>query len=125
MADTDFVQFPSGSIALLNGDLMDVTDFKIGTKKNNKMQATLRRPRGAGKIHGTEETTVTFTAVISETGPERDWLTYIQNNKILRLRYKVPGETATVTGSADARDLEGALDAAVKYSITFTGRLDK
>lgn len=119
----DFRQYPSGSIALLNGDLMDVTNVKITTKANNKIQHTLRVV-AAGKVHGTEETTVTFDAIVSAEGAERDYLADLKAKKIRKLRYKVPGETGSIIGSVDERSLELALDAAVKYSISFSGRLE-
>ncbi len=122
MAD-DFKQFPMGAVAMGNGDLIDVTNVKITTKRANKLVHTLRRS-GAGKVHGTEETTVTFDAVVPEDGAERDYLADLKAGRIKKLRYKVPGETGTVTGSTDERSLELALDAAVKYSISFSGRLD-
>lgn len=119
----DFLQFPMGSIAMLNGDLIDVTNVKITTKRNNKVQHTLRRS-GAGKVHGTEETTVTFDAIVSEQGAERDYLSDLKLGKIRKLRYKVPGETGTIIGSTDERSLELSLDNAVKYSISFSGRIE-
>lgn len=119
----DFEQYPSGAIAMLNGDLLDVTNVKITTKRNNKIQHTLRRT-AAGKVHGTEETTVTFDAIVSASGAERDYLADLKAGKIRKLRYKVPGETGCILGSTDERSLELALDAAVKYSISFSGRLE-
>jgi hypothetical protein len=119
----DFPDYTQGYIAMLNGDLLDVTNVKITTKRNNKIIHTLRRS-GAGKQHGTEETTVTFDAVVSEAGPERDYLADLKAGKIRKLRYKMPGETGTVLGSADERSVEFSLDNAVKYSISFSGRLD-
>lgn len=112
--------YPRGQIALLNGDLFDVTNVKIATTNNNKQAHTIRR-KGAGIIQGTEETTVTYDAIISQDGPERDYFTLVKKGTIVRLRIKIPGRTDTVEGAYQAEDLELPLDDAIKQSLTFIG----
>ena len=112
--------FPRGQIALLNGDLFGVTNVKISTTNNKKQVHTIRRP-GAGITKGVEETTVTYDAVIGAEGEERDYFTLVKNNKIVRLRIKIPGRTDTIEGGYQAEDLELPLDDAIKQSLTFIG----
>jgi|ERR1044071_2362548 hypothetical protein len=120
-ANDDFKQYPRGYIAMDNGDLLDVTDVKIRQKRANKIKHTIR-VEGAGKVKGPEETELSFDAIVSEDGPERDYLTLLKNGKIKVIRYKIAGETASIKGTVDERSLELPLEDAVKYSITFSGK---
>jgi hypothetical protein len=122
MADDQLI-YPRGQIALANGDLIDVTNVKVDITNNAKQVHTIRQ-KGAGITLGVEETTVTFDAVVSEEGAERDYLRDIKKGIIRKLRVKVPEETITVNGMAQARSLELPLDDAVKYSITFIGHTE-
>src|SRR6185436_8097716 len=105
--------FPKGQIAMGNGDLVDVYNVKHEITNNAKQIHTLRR-KGAGMTLGTEETTVTFEATVSEDGPERDYLKAIKRGLIRQLRIKIPGETLTINGMATKRSLELPLDDAIK-----------
>lgn len=115
--------YPRGAIAMGNGDLFDVTDVKVDTTNGAKQIHTLRK-KGSGISMGVEETKVSFNAVVSEDGPERDYLRIVKNGTIKQLRIKIPGETLTVEGTADSRSLELPLDGAIKYSINFIGHLE-
>lgn len=123
MAD-DFLQYPKGRIALDGGDLEDVTNFTITTTGTNKIIHTLRKP-GAGKFKGPVECKVTFDAALSENGPDRDWLEMLQKGTFKKLRFKVPGITATVIGSVDEHALTCTIDDAGKYSVTYSGKLSR
>lgn len=120
-ANDDFKQFPRGYIAMDNGDLLDVTDVKIRDKRANKIKHTIR-VEGAGKVKGPLETEISFDAIVSEDGPERDYLALLKSGKIKKLRYKMPGETGSIKGTVDERSLEFPLEDAVKYSIIFSGK---
>jgi len=112
--------YPKGWIAMGNGDLIDVTNVKVDQTNGAKQVHTLRRT-GSGITFGNEETSVSFDAVVSEEGPERDYLKMIKKKLIKQLRIKIPGETMTINGAASARSMELPLDAEIKYSITFVG----
>jgi hypothetical protein len=120
MANEDFELFPRGAIAMDNGDLIDVTNVKVTQKRGGKIIHTLRK-QGRGKVLGNAETDVSFDAVCSETGPEKDYFALIKAGKVKKLRLKIPGETFTVIGTYDERTLELPLDDAIKYSLTFSG----
>jgi hypothetical protein len=122
MAD-DMKLFPKGAIAMGNGDLIDVINVKIDQSNGAKLQHTIRQ-KGAGISLGVEETTVSFDAISSEDGAERDYLKLLKKGTIKQLRIKVPGETMTVNGMVSKRSLEIPLDDAVKYTIEFIGRTE-
>ena len=115
--------FPRGFIAMGNGDLIQVTTVKIDTSNGAKQVHTIRQ-KGAGFTTGVEETTVSFDAVVSEDGPERDYLKMLKRGLIKQLRIKIPGETLSITGVVSTRSLELPLDAEIKYSITFIGHTE-
>jgi hypothetical protein len=120
-SNDDFKQYPRGYIAMDNGDLLDVIDVKITQKRANKIKHTIR-VEGSGKVKGPMETEMTFEAIVSEDGAERDYLKLLVTGKIKKVRYKMPGETGTVLGSVDSRGLEFNIEDAVKYSIALSGK---
>ncbi len=123
MSDT-FNKFPRGSIAMGNGDLMQVTNVKVSLKNGAKLKHTLRK-KGAGAVLGNEECTVTFDYEIPETGPEKDYMDLVQTGAVKQLRLKVPAKTYTVNGVYSSSDMELPLDDAIKGSCEFIGKMDK
>ena len=115
--------YPRGRMALGSGDLIDVTSVKLSTNTNIKQIHTLRQ-RGAGIVQGNQETTVTFEIAISEQGEERDWFDLLERGLIRQIRIKVPGRTITVNGAVGKIDVDVPLDAEVKYTIEFIGKLE-
>jgi hypothetical protein len=106
-----------------NGDLVQVTNFRVAFANGAKQAHTIRK-RGAGVIFGVEETTITFDSLVSEDGPERDYWQRAQRKQIQQLRAKLPGgKTLTVSGAFSAVDTDGPLDDATKLSCTFIGKL--
>lgn len=112
--------YERGSIAMDNGDLIQVTNVKVDQDRKNKLLHTLKR-QGSGIVLGNEETTVSFDAITDETGPERDYMTLIRTGKVKKLRIKIPGETFSVVGVCGKRSIDIPLDDAVKFSIEFMG----
>jgi hypothetical protein len=122
MADTQLL-YPRGQIALGSGDLIDVTNVKIDQVNNAKQVHTIRQ-KGAGFSLGVEETTVSFDAVVSDQGEERDWLDLLKKGRIKQIRIKTPGRTMTVNGVVSSISTELPLDDAIKMSLTFIGHTD-
>lgn len=118
----DQLLYPRGQIALGSGDLVDVTNIKI-THTNGATQVHTIRKAGAGISLGVEECTITYDAVISEDGQERDYFKAVKKGTILQLRVKIPGETMTVNGVYNSRDFELPLDAPIKLSLSFVGAM--
>jgi hypothetical protein len=116
----DFKLFPIARIAMDNGDLMQTISAKLEIKRNNKHIHTMRRI-GAGKFHGSYEAIATISGVLPEDGPERDYLAMLVGGRIKKLRFKIPGETISVTGSVDERTIESSLEDAIKNDIIFSG----
>lgn len=112
--------YPRGRIALSNGDLVDCTNVKIEQTNNSKQVHTLAK-KGAGITQGNEETTVSFDLVVSENGPERDWLSFLKKGLIKQVRLKLPGLTITVNGVVKQLSTDMPLDDAIKQSVTFIG----
>lgn len=115
--------YPRGYIAMGNGDLIDVTNVKIDHTNNAKQVHTIRQ-KGAGITLGNEETSVSFDAVVSEDGPERDYLTILKNGTIKQIRIKIPGETISINGTVSQLSKELPLDSEIKFSITFIGHTE-
>lgn len=115
--------YPRGYIAMGNGDLIQVTNVKIDHTNNAKQVHTIRQ-KGAGITFGVEETTVSFDSVVSEEGPERDYLSMLKRGTIKQIRIKIPAETITIDGAVSALSKELPLDAEIKFSITFIGRTE-
>jgi len=115
-------KYPRGRIALGNGDLIDVTGVRVNTTNNAKQVHTLARP-GNGIVLGNEETTVSYDAVVSEDGQERDYFQLVKSGKIVQLRIKVPGETISVKGAYRSRNFDLPLDDSIKLSLEFVGHL--
>lgn len=113
--------YPRGRIALQTGDLIDCTNVKIDQTNNSKQVHTILQ-RGAGITQGNEETTVTFDLVVSEQGPERDWLGMLKKGTVKQIRMKLPGLTITVDGVVKQISTELPLDDAIKQTITFIGK---
>ncbi len=112
--------YPRGQIALASGDLIDVVSVKVSHTNNAKQVHTIRQ-KGAGIALGTEETTVSYEAVVSEDGQERDYFKLVKKGTIVQLRIKIPGETITVQGAYTSRDFDLPLDDAIKLSLNFIG----
>ena len=115
--------YPRGSIAMGNGDLIQVTNVKIDHTNNAKQVHTIRQ-KGAGITLGVEETTISFDAVVSEDGPERDYLKMLKKGEIKQVRIKIPGETISVNGTVSQLSKELPLDSEIKFSITFIGHTE-
>lgn len=116
--------FPRGSIAMDNGDLIQVINVKVDQEKvGTKILHTIRK-EGAGIVIGNEETKVSFDYVIPETGAERDYMKLVRTGKVKKLRFKVPGETFAVVGIGYKRGLEIPMDDAVKGSVEFMGKTE-
>lgn len=119
MGDKRYIR---GQIALASGDLIDVTNVRVSHTNNAKQVHTIRQ-KGAGIALGVEETTVSFDAVISEDGQERDYFALVKKGTIAQLRIKLPGETITVQGAFQSRDFDLPLDDAIKLSMNFVGHM--
>lgn len=116
--------YPQAYLAMENGDLAQVTDFRVSMQNGAKVQHTIRR-RGAGISFGNEECSVSFNFVIDEEGMERSYVRYLQQRKIKQLRAKLPGgETLTMNGAISQVDVDGPLDDATKGSCTFVGKTE-
>ena len=126
MANGEMLRFPQASIAMGNGDLVEVTDFNVDFSNGAKVVHLLRRS-GAGVVIGVRECTVTFNAPIDEDGPKRNYWKDCEEGTIRQIRAKVPGGTTVlvVNGVYSKVTLDGPLDDATKVSCTFIGRLEK
>lgn len=114
--------YPRGRIALGSGDLIDVTNVKVNHTNNAKQVHTMNRS-GTGVVKGVEETTVSYDAVISSEGQERDYFQLVKSGKIVQLRIKLPGETITVEGMYKSRSFDLPMDDSVKVSLEFIGHM--
>ncbi len=123
MAD-EMKLYPHGSIAMGNGDLIQVINVKLDFKNGAKLKHTLRKTP-SGVTIGTKECSVSFDFEVDEDGEERDYMEFCQAGTIKQLRLKIPGKTYTVNGVYDSVSIEAPLDDAVKGSCNFIGRLER
>ena len=118
------LRYPQAYLAQGNGDLIQVTDFRITFANGAKLVHTLRR-KGAGLTFGNPECTVSFNSAVDEDGPERNYWKAAQRGEIKQLRAKIPGGvTLTINGAYSGVDLDGPLDAETKTAKNFIGKLE-
>ena len=117
----EMLYYPRARIAAGNGDLMDIEDFSVEVKNNGKLKHTQRRSP-SGVVKGNTEANVSFNAILSEKGWERDYVTAILNGTIKQIRVKVPGETIVISGIYTDRKVDAPLDDAIKYAVQFIGK---
>lgn len=118
----DQLIYPRGQIALGSGDLIDVTNIKVDHSNGAKQVHTIRQ-KGAGIALGLEECAVSYDAVVSEEGQERDYFSLVKKGTIVQLRIKIPGETMTINGSYSTRNFELPIDDAIKLALSFVGAM--
>lgn len=120
------LHFPQAYLAMGNGDLVMVTNFTATLTSGAKQVHTLRR-KGAGITLGNQESTVSFTAVVSEDGPEKNYWDDVMSGRIRQLRAKLPGgrTTLVINGAFSQCDTEGPLDDSTKLNCTFVGKMEK
>ncbi|MFZ5896812.1 MAG: hypothetical protein ACOY0T_37495 [Myxococcota bacterium] len=122
--EDQLVLYPQSYLAQGNGDLVQVTDFKVAMTNKGKQVHTQRNP-GAGVVKGKPECTVTFNFVIDEGGAERNYWRDVQKGIIRQLRAKTPGgRTLVINGMYTTCDLNAPLEDATGGSCTFVGRMD-
>ncbi len=116
--------FPQAYLAMENGDLTQVQDWKLSINNKGK-QVHTQRKTGSGVVKGKPETTVTFNFVIDEDGMERNYIRFVQKGTIKQIRGKLPGGTVvTVNGMYTQCELDAPLEDATKGSCTFIGHTD-
>jgi len=120
------LRFPQAYLAMGNGDLVMVTNF-TATLTSGAKQAHTIRIKGAGIIPGNEESSVSFTSIVSEDGPEKNFWDDVKSGRIRQLRCKLPGgrTTLVLNGAFSQCDTEGPLDDSTKLNCTFIGRMEK
>lgn len=125
MNDGDQLVFPQSYLAMGNGDLTQVTDFRVSLTNKGKQVHTQRNP-GAGVVKGKPECTITFNFVIDEKGYERNYWSLVQDGTIKQLRAKTPGgQVIVVNGMYTGTELNGPLEDATSGSATFVGKMEK
>ena len=126
MAAGEQLRYPQASIAMGNGDLVDVTNFNVDFSNGAKQIHTLRQ-KAAGHSLGVEECTITFDSVISENGPERNYWKDCKRGIVRQVRAKAPGGRTNLTcnGVYSKVTFDGPLDDATKVSCTFIGKLEE
>lgn len=125
MAESEQLIYPQSQLAMGSGDLVDVTNFNMTLTNNAKQKHTLRRT-GAGISWGVIESNVSFDAILSEEGEERDFWGLVQSKVIKQLRAKIPGgRVLVVNGAYKDCNLDAPIDDATKISCTFIGKQKK
>lgn len=123
MANDNFVKIPRGQVAFAGGDLQQCTDAKFKFENGAKIQGTLRGR--AGVTTGVRKATCSFSTIIDENGPERDWIKKVKQGKVEQARFKFPGGvTYTIKCTAASVDGEVTLEDGVKMNIELVGVLD-
>ena len=125
MAGEEQLFFPKGFLAMGNGDLTTVTNAKHSLENGGKQVSTIRRPQ-AGVTLGPGSSSLTFDAVVPETGIERDFYRDCQRGTIRQVRLKNPaGKVLVMNGIFSQVETEFPLDGEVKVSCTFIGKTDR
>jgi len=124
MAETEPLVYDHAYIAQGNGDLAQVTDFRLNYTNKGKLVQTQRGRRGV--VKGKPEVNVSFNGSIDEDGIERDYAKLVQQGTIKQLRAHAPGgDSYVVDGMYTTFELNGPLEDATAFSATFIGFLAK
>lgn len=116
--------YPQAYLAMENGDLQQVTDFRITLSVNARILHLFRQP-ASGLIFGPQEARGSFNFAIDEEGIERRYVDALLNRKRKQLRAKLPGGQILILRMGFAAvDLDGPLDDATKGSCTWLGRCE-
>ena len=122
MATNELKNYPRGQIAIGNGDLQQATLARFNYTNNGKLKHTLRKSP-SGFVLGTTECTGSFDLEIDEDGPERQAFDRITDGVVTNFRFKMPLVTKTIEGIMTSVDVEEPLDDAVRFSVSFIGKL--
>lgn len=121
MAVTELPFFPRGQLSFGAGDLTQVSDVSFNFTNNGSLRHTLKRSP-AGKVLGNTELSGSFTVLVDEDGPERDYFTRVENGEDVSMRLKLPGVTKNIVGFLTSIDGTIPVDNAVELSVSFSGR---
>lgn len=125
MAGIEQEFYPKGSIAMGNGDLVQVVNFDHTLNNGAKQISTLRKGQ-AGITLGPGDSQADFESVIPETGMERNYYRDCQKGTVRQIRFKEPGgRTLVMNGVFSSVKTSNPIDDAVKVSCTFIGKTDK
>jgi hypothetical protein len=122
MAESDIKSYPRGAVSLGNGDLIQVTNLSWSQTNNASLKHTLAQSP-SGKVLGNREVTGSFTSIIDEDGPERDYFVRVDSGEEVNMRLKLPGGiTKNFVGLLNTLDGSIPLDDAVEFTVNFMGR---
>ena len=115
--------FPRGQVGIGAGDLKQCENAKFDFKRNAKQKSTLAKPQ-AGYVFGNPEFTGSFDIIIDQDGPERDWIQKVKDGDLIQARFKAPTLTTGATILLDGVSCEFPVDDAIKYTVTFIGKMN-
>ena len=117
MAESDIKSYPRGAVSLGNGDLIQVTNLSWSQTNNASLKHTLAQSP-SGKVLGNKEVTGSFTSIIDEDGPERDYFVRVDSGEEVNMRFKLPGGiTKNFVGLLNTLDGSIPLDDAVEFTV--------
>lgn len=118
-------KYPRGAIGHGPGAMVEVENVKLTKTNNAKLKHTLARSP-SGFTLGTNESELTFKMLVSETGPERDFVTSLKNGVAEDFRLLLPGgETWRITGPVSKYDIDVPLDDAVSVDLSVVCKSEK
>jgi len=121
----DFQFFPKARLALDNGDLVDVNSVTVSATNNAKLIHTLRKSP-AGYTDGTQEVSLSFEGVISDSGQETDYKALVQRSISKQFRFKLPGGDTFVLNSRITKvDWKVDTENATTFSVEAICQMDE
>lgn len=107
-----------------NGDLAQVTNFKVKLTNGAKLKHTLRKSP-SGVVFGHRECSGSFDVEVPEGGEERGYWEMVANQEIKQIRIKIPGRTLAVDIATSDIEMELPSDDAIKITCTYVGDLKR
>lgn len=123
MADDELKIYPGGQISFGGGgDLQDATSASFDVKNNSKLVHTLRlSPAGVQK--GVLEATGTIDLVVSEDGPEREYVAKAMSGEKVSALYKFALLDVSFNGVIDGVSGELKTGEASTMKVTLVGKI--
>lgn len=123
MANTEFLDYPKGKIAIEGGELKDAFDIQVAFEDGEQDIHTFRnKGMASGSTGGKRAGSVTFKSYIGKNGFERSYLEDWERRKVVQARVKVPGKTFTFTGRYRTPVMGSNLDGAIEFTAIVKGR---
>jgi hypothetical protein len=118
----EYVNYPSGQIQMGSGDLQDAISGDFTIENNAKNVHTLRR-NAAGYVIGVVDASGNLSVVVSENGPEKEYVQMVNAGRPVAMRYKMPLISGNFTGVAKTAKVAFKVGEAIQLDFSVIGKI--